>query len=130
MLISDKLKTLRKDYGYSQEQIANKLHISSQAVSKWETGKSYPDILNLIKLSEIYQITLDELIKEDVHLQKKLSNGESKWKIFGHTLLLILGILLISGNIYLYYQDKINWYSLIVGILFFIDGIIGLFKKK
>ncbi|PFM56498.1 transcriptional regulator [Bacillus cereus] len=130
MLISDKLKTLRKDYGYSQEQIANKLHISSQAVSKWETGKSYPDILNLIKLTEIYQITLDELIKEDVQLQKKLNNGENKWKIFGHTVLLTLGTLLISGNIYLYYQQKMNWYFLIVGILFFIDGIIGLFKKK
>lgn len=56
------IKINRDKKGWSQEYLAKKLNISRQAISKWELGESYPDIENLIALSELFNITLDELI--------------------------------------------------------------------
>ena len=52
-------------YCLTQEQLAEKLDVSRQAVAKWENGETYPDIDNLISLSDIFNITLDRLLKED-----------------------------------------------------------------
>lgn len=57
-----KLKELRKKNHYSQEQVAEKLNISRQAISNWETGKAYPDIDNLVMLSELYGASVDEML--------------------------------------------------------------------
>jgi len=64
MLIGEKIKIIREDRKISQEQMAKSLNVSGQAVSNWERGKGYPDISNIIRLSEIYDISLDELIRE------------------------------------------------------------------
>ncbi|WP_460293058.1 helix-turn-helix domain-containing protein [Clostridium sardiniense] len=56
------MRKLRKEKGLSQEQLADILNISRQAISKWESGKAYPDIENLIQLRNIFKITLDDLI--------------------------------------------------------------------
>ncbi len=58
---STRLKVLRIQKGYTQEEIANRLHVSRQAVSRWETGKSSPDIDNLTLLGEIYEVSVDEM---------------------------------------------------------------------
>ncbi len=63
MKLANRLAELRKQHGYTQEDLADKLNISRQAISKWETGESAPDTNNLIALAELYGITLDELIK-------------------------------------------------------------------
>lgn len=57
-----RLASLRKENGYSQEALAEKLGISRQAVSKWERGESSPDTDNLISLAALYSMTLDELL--------------------------------------------------------------------
>lgn len=59
---AQRLQQLRKQHGYSQEELAEKLNVSRQAVSKWERGEASPDTDNLIQLSAIYGITLDELL--------------------------------------------------------------------
>lgn len=59
----NRLQTLRKQHGFSQEQLADLLGISRQAVSKWESGQSLPDIDNLVRLSELYGESLDSLVK-------------------------------------------------------------------
>lgn len=56
------LKQARKQRGYSQNDVATILHITRQSVSKWERGLVYPDLDNLVRLSEIYQVSLDELV--------------------------------------------------------------------
>ena len=61
-ILGIQLKIYREKSGLSQSQLAAKLNISQQAVSKWENGKTFPDIQNLILLSNIFQITLDELV--------------------------------------------------------------------
>lgn len=65
MELKDKLQELRKNKNLSQEKLAEKLDVSRQAVAKWENGETYPDIDNLISLSDIFNITLDRLLKED-----------------------------------------------------------------
>lgn len=57
------LKLLRKKYGYTQEQIAEKLGVSRQTIAKWERGECLPDIENIIALSDIYEITVDSLVR-------------------------------------------------------------------
>lgn len=59
--IHKNLKRIREEKGMTQEYVANYLHLSRQAVSRWENGKGYPDIENLILLSKLYEISLDEL---------------------------------------------------------------------
>ncbi len=63
--IANRLVTLRKKYGYSQEALAEKLGISRQAISKWERAESSPDTDNLIALSKLYNISLDVLLEAD-----------------------------------------------------------------
>ena len=62
MNLGENLKNLRKEKNLSQEQLAKMLNVSRQAVSKWESGKTYPDIDNLILLRDIFNVTLDDLI--------------------------------------------------------------------
>lgn len=63
MGFSEKLQILRKRHGMSQEKLAEKLSISRQAVSKWESGQSTPDLEKLIMLSTIFGVSTDSLIK-------------------------------------------------------------------
>ncbi|MBQ8028058.1 MAG: helix-turn-helix transcriptional regulator [Clostridia bacterium] len=65
MNISEKLKVARKNSGMTQEQVAEKLGISRQTLSNWETGKTYPDIISVIRLSELYELSLDLLLKDE-----------------------------------------------------------------
>ncbi|EEM08061.1 hypothetical protein bmyco0003_52430 [Bacillus pseudomycoides] len=75
MNLGSQLKKFRESKNFSQEDVARKVGVTRQAVYKWESNKSYPDIDNLILLSELYEVTIDELIKgsEDVRgeLDKK-----------------------------------------------------------
>ena len=63
MAFQERLLQLRKQKGFSQETLAERMGVSRQAVSKWESGLSNPDINNLVLLSEIFEVSLDELIK-------------------------------------------------------------------
>lgn len=61
--LGDRLQSLRSQHGYSQEQLADLVGVSRQAVSKWETGASMPDLDNLVRLSVLYNQTLDSIVK-------------------------------------------------------------------
>ena len=65
MALSEKLYELRKKGGLSQEQLAERLGVSRQAVSKWESGKAVPESDTLISISEYFNVSLDYLMKED-----------------------------------------------------------------
>ena len=60
--LGKKLYEYRKEAGFSQEELAEKLDVSRQAVSKWECGESLPDTDNLISISKLYGVSLDELV--------------------------------------------------------------------
>jgi transcriptional regulator with XRE-family HTH domain len=66
MTLAEKLKTVRKQTGMSQEQLAEKLHVSRQAITKWETGGGTPDIENLKAISQLFEISIDELVTGEI----------------------------------------------------------------
>lgn len=65
MTLSDKLQILRKSRGITQEALAEKMAVSRQAIAKWENGMAYPDIMNLIQLSNLFHVTIDYLVKDN-----------------------------------------------------------------
>ncbi len=65
MIFRDRFQQMRREKKLSQEDVAVALNISRQAVAKWEAGISYPDIDNIIQLSELFCVTIDHLLKED-----------------------------------------------------------------
>lgn len=64
-MIAENLAFLRRAHGYSQEQVADRVGVSRQAVAKWETGETTPDLLNSMALAEVYGVSLDELARHD-----------------------------------------------------------------
>ncbi len=76
------LKLFRKQKGFTQEQVAEKLGVSRQAVAKWERGESVPDIENVIALADMYEVTVDSLVRNMTSLSDKRSD---KKHMFGIT---------------------------------------------
>ncbi len=74
MEISQIIKENRQLKNLSQEELAKKMHISRQSISKWETGKSLPTTNQLILLSEIFDCSLDMLLKGDKKMEKKVKH--------------------------------------------------------
>lgn len=72
MNVAEKIKSARTTKGLTQEQAAGKLLVSRQTISNWENGKSLPDIVSVIRMSEIYDLTIDELLKGDQKLMEKI----------------------------------------------------------
>ena len=64
MIFSEKLQLIRKSQGMTQEDLAEKLDVSRQAVAKWESGQVYPDISNLIQISNLFNVTVDYLVRD------------------------------------------------------------------
>ncbi|MGG0465296.1 helix-turn-helix transcriptional regulator [Priestia aryabhattai] len=76
--MGDQLQRLREEKNMSREELAQQINVSRQAVYKWENNKGYPDIQNLLRLSEIYETTIDKLIKNDPTLQRKIDNNQDE----------------------------------------------------
>lgn len=71
MELGTQLKAHRARLGLSQEALADRVYVTRQTISNWETGKSYPDIHSLLLLSNVFQVSLDQLIKGDVEQMKE-----------------------------------------------------------
>ena len=68
MEIKNQIRAYWSQLGMSQEELGEAVYVTRQTVSNWETGKSYPDIQSLLRLSSLFGISLDQLIKGDVSL--------------------------------------------------------------
>ena len=108
MNLSEKLYECRKNKSWSQEELAEKLDVSRQTISKWESGKAIPELDKLIKLSELYNVKIDDLVKENIELDslaietevekkegKKISKTKNKNIIFKVIFIIVLIYLLI-----------------------------------
>lgn len=74
MLLADKIIRLRKKNGWSQEDLAEKMNISRQAVSKWEGAQSAPDLEKILQLSYLFGVTTDYLLKDEIEIEEFTSN--------------------------------------------------------
>ncbi len=130
MEIGKKLKNARIKSGYTQEKVAEEIKVSRQTISNWENEKSYPDIINVINLSDVYNISLDELLKGDLdmieHLEESTnivkSNKRLLMAFIGNALFIILMALLNS-----FIQN--NSYILLGGFIFIILSSAALFYE-
>ena len=73
-MIADKIKNARTIKKLTQEQVAEDINVSRQTISNWENGKSLPDIVSIIRMSELYDLSLDELLKGNATLLNKIEN--------------------------------------------------------
>ena len=94
MEIGKKLKEARLRSGFTQEQAAEKILVSRQTISNWENEKSLPDIVSVMNMSDLYEISLDELLKGDQKMRKKVEKDANAYRE-NRRLLLITGILVV-----------------------------------
>ena len=96
MIIGEMIKGIRENAGLSQEQFAEKLAISRQAVSKWERGVALPDIENLMYISDLFNVSLDTIVKGDEKMTKKIISDSKNAKIKGKA---FIGIIVVTTAI-------------------------------
>lgn len=106
MEIGKKLKDARMGSGLTQETVAEKINVSRQTISNWENEKSYPDIISVIKLSDLYSISLDSLLKGDdkmiEHLEESTNVVKSNQKLMAAIIInVVMAALLITLNLFL-----------------------------
>lgn len=114
-MLNVRLKELRKQYRYSQEELASMLHVTRQTISKWEQGCSVPDADLLIRISEVFHVNVQDLLEEQAmpqvdeeesiakqlerlnyELAEKNRRGKRLWSIIRKCLLVVLMLFLFS----------------------------------
>lgn len=126
MNFNKQLKLYRERDGYSQEELAEKIYVTRQTISKWENDHTYPDIHNLIALSTLFDVTLDELVKGDVAIMKNNQHIEAEkmnrlsWVMIVFIVLTVLSI----GPVMLLW----DWYGLGISFVFWGISMIAALK--
>ena len=111
-----------------KEKLIKKIFISRNAVAKWESDRGYPDIQNLITISEVFEISLDDLIKNDKKLKTKIivDSASKKW----HILVIIYLIAIISYIGYFHFAHKILMIGFLIATLFMLGFELRIFIKE
>ncbi len=102
MEIGKKLKKARMEAGLTQEKVAEEILVSRQTISNWENEKSYPDIMSVIRLSDLYQVSLDQLLKGDEQMLEHLEESTN----------------IVSSNKKLILVTTVNLFVMILLIIF------------
>ena len=102
-MIADKIKNARTIKKLTQEQVAEDLNVSRQTISNWENGKSLPDIVSIIRMSELYDLSLDELLKGNATLLNKIERDMKVAKAENNVI-------------------KFAWISIVIGVVMIILG--------
>ena len=114
MELGSQIKKHRNGLSLSQDELAEKMYVSRQTISNWENDKSYPDVKSLLLLSEVFQTSIDNLIKGDVEIMKEVIKKEEieKMNRYGiiYTLLLIVTVVsAVPLFIWLGYKAMVPW---------------------
>lgn len=143
MEFNDQIKQLRQKNNLSQSQFAEKLNVTRQAVSNWENNRNLPDLAMLIEISQVFHISLDQLILGDEHMNKMTQKlikdtDENRKAKYNMITALVGGFLMILGFFCFFikansveYVDKHgflheNFYLIPVGYIFLFAGIVVL----
>ena len=113
-MLSEKLYKLRKNSGLSQEQLAEKLNVSRQAISKWESGTAVPESEKLVTISNYFGVSVDYLLKDEEEKAKDAdSNVEEKPKMIAGIIICIAGIIsmIIWGLLSIFSPEASNQIS-------------------
>ena len=118
MEVKNQIRAYRSGLGMSQEELAEAVFVTRQTVSNWETGKSYPDIQSLLRLSALFGISLDQLIKGDAEQMKEKINAE-EIRAFNRlsnvfTLMMVLSLLVWAPLAYF-----LGWWGIALAAVLF-----------
>ena len=110
MELGNRIKKHRNELELSQEKLAGKIYVSRQSISNWENNKNYPDINSLIRLSEVFHVSLDILIKGDGEkMKKEISEKDRKgFNKVSNIYAVLLGLLILTPMPLFYFLDKIG----------------------
>ena len=122
MKLSEKLQKIRKENNITQEGLADRLNVSRQAVSKWESGTAYPDTEKLIQISKIFNVSLDELINDN---GDKIKNNDTKKIVFMDIINDMLDFISKSVNMFwsMKFTEKIKCLFEMIVLVLIIIGI-------
>lgn len=104
MELGKRIKDLRSAHNWNQDELAEKMFVSRQTISNWENEKSYPDIQSILLLSNLFEISLDQLVKGDVEQMQEIINDQDvkQMKFYGKMMLACLAIMIVTfGPLYL-----------------------------
>lgn len=116
--LGEKIQRLRKNKNFSQEELAQKMNVTRQAISKWERNEGLPDLYNVKHLAEVLGVSIDELLDH----QKEVSKHEDKRKLSDLLLTIPMGLILL-GHVVLILYAVINSVIMIQGFIY-LDNII------
>ena len=97
MELSKTIKRLRTEKGWSQETLAEKAYVSRQTISNWENEKNYPDVHSLLILSDLFGVSLDELIKGDVETMKNTIHNKDAFALKRAQWCGVIGLILLMA---------------------------------
>ena len=118
MQVGKQIQHYRKEKNLSQDELAEIIFVSRQSISNWERGATYPDLQNLLLLSKVFEVSLDQLIKGDVETMKQIIHDQEFMRyqkdgvVFS---LLLIGSPILSIPLILY----LNWYGIVISCLIF-----------
>ena len=114
MKLGKQIKKYRIENELSQEDLANKIYVTRQSISNWENDKTYPDVNSLVLLSEIFQVSIDELIKGDLNKMKETIKKEeilkfNQYSMIFSVLLIVSIVSILPLTMLLGYYGLIPW---------------------
>ena len=127
MQLGEKIKHLRQSNKMSQSDLAKSLHVSYQAISNWEGNKSYPDKENIIMISNLFNIPLDELMRDE---QKYTPRSNSLIKYNLQNIVILIGAFFIVPSM-IFLSNELSMLGLLLGfsIISFSDYIVEFIRK-
>lgn len=124
MEIGKKLKEARIKTKMTQEQVADALFVSRQTISNWENERSFPDIVSVVKLSDLFSVSLDELLKGDnemlEHLEESTNVVRSNRRLIGAA---IIDVVLFLSMLFLAYFTEGSVYMIVCAFCLMVIGI-------
>jgi len=129
MELSNQIKKYRTALSLSQEELAEKVYVTRQTVSNWETEKCYPDIHSLLLLSNLFEVSLDQLIKGDIDIMKEEIN-ENEVSKFNHYGNIFAVLFLVSVLSFAPLTKFFGWYGLAASILLWGISLFYAFKAE
>ena len=131
MELGGQIKRHRARLGLSQEELADKIFVTRQSVSNWENDKTYPDLQSLLRLSELFGLSLDELIKGDIEIMKETIDREEIQKMnrWGNLLAVLFLAMVILPVPLLKTLDTLG-FLLVMGPLFTVAMAVALRVEK
>nr|WP_270529424.1 helix-turn-helix transcriptional regulator [Limosilactobacillus vaginalis] len=125
MNFAQKMKSYRQKNNWTQQDIAERLNVSRKTISSWENSRSYPDIFMLVQISDLYRVSLDDLLREDHKMidnykqEHELNKRDKRNFIFSYVINVIMSVILLAkpvimGNLTL---RKFTW-VLVLALIF------------